>query len=101
MRWMCLDDQGNCVDESAVGLMRDLRRSMTDEQARDYLVVNLGFAAAGICDRYIAIRIRPAFVTGKAFAGLLYWLADQPEKRVIATLYMGERWQDEILGIGS
>ncbi|MGH6815554.1 MAG: hypothetical protein ACREC6_07610 [Hyphomicrobiaceae bacterium] len=101
MRWLYVDDRGECRDEWTVGSMGALRTRLSDGDARNYLAINLGFAAVCLRGASIVVHVRPAILNEKALAGLMYWLSDQPScRRIAAALYSDEGWQHRILGIG-
>ena len=92
------DDQGEIWRASSRELKDSLGSSIGDRVLAEYSVVNIGFVAAEHVDKTVRIRVRPAVVSGAAFAGLLYWLYSRSIERVVVSWFEDMTWSHALVG---
>lgn len=95
---LLIDDEGAVTDNRSLQLRSRLNAVQTGDAFGDYAIRNLGFVAIQPLHSSVHVRLRPTHVSPVAFAGLMYWLADQqPERVMLACLEQGD-WQHQMLG---
>ena len=97
MRTWLVDDRGNIFDSASPQLRSELHAWGAGSEFTDYCICNLGFIAVTRTDRRARVRLRPHVVSPVAFAGLMYWLADQRIEAVMLS-HLDQDWTHEVLG---
>ncbi len=91
------DDQG----EAWPAVTRDLARSFNSDLSvsvlNDFVVRNLGFVQVTHIRGGVRITLRPDILSPVAYASLMQWLFDHPQRRAILTTH-GDAGRDELKG---
>lgn len=95
---MLIDDDGSVSDSRSLHLRTRLNAIQVGDGFSEYAVRNLGFVALQPSNRAVHVRLRPTHVSPVAFAGLMYWLADQRPERVMLATLDGDVWQHQMMG---
>jgi hypothetical protein len=97
MRCVLLDDRGESWEAGSSRLADTLQSSIRGDALVDYAVRNLGFVAVSESDSAARIRLRPAVVSPIAFSALVYWLHDNPRRRLVLS-FLDDDWSHEVVG---
>ncbi len=95
---LLIDDEGSVNDSRSLNLRTKLHAVQIGDAFSDYAIRNLGFVAIQPAQKSVHIRLRPSHVSPVAFAGLMYWLADQQPERVMLATLDRDDWQHQMLG---
>lgn len=97
---LLIDDDGGVNDSRSLALRSKLCAVQAGDAFGDYAIRNLGFIAVQLTQTSAHVRLRPTHVSPVAFAGLMYWLADNEPDRVMLTAFDKGEWQHQMLGSG-
>lgn len=96
MSLFLLDDQGEMWRGDSRRLRIAFDTPFSGGEFIEYSVKNLGFVAINVYGASCQIRLRPTFVTQKAFATLIDWLGESRIERAVLTLF-DAAWRDELV----
>lgn len=92
-----VDGQGEIWDGASRKLRLAYDSPYSGGEFSEYAVVNLGFIALNVYGPSAQIRMRPSFVSDRAFDTLYRWLLTKRFDRIVLTMLQKE-WSNELIG---
>ena len=96
MHWF-IDNQGEAWPATSVNLRRKVFATKPLTEISNSLVTNLGYIAIEVSVKAIHIRWRATFVKKESLVGLILFLADLPDQRVVVWTFE-DTWKASICG---
>lgn len=91
------DDKGESWPAVTRELARALNSDLSPSDLNDFVIRNLGFVLVAHVRGGVRISLRPDILSPVAYASLMQWLFDNPQRRTILTTY-GDAGRDELKG---
>ncbi len=85
------DEHGEQRDAASPSLRRSLDAAESGFDFRRFMIVNAGWVSVVRADKDLVLALRPAKVSPKAFAGALFFLADQRDLPATLEVHDGTR----------
>lgn len=99
-KWIVVDGWGGAGSSILQSTMSALDGALSEAECVKFLVVNCGFGAVRSRDCNLEVKFRPSLLAPKTFEGLAMLLLEGDWQRAMASMFIDEKWQHEILPRG-